>query len=212
MNIIASIFFDWEWWQDAMILALMVLVGLLFVYLIYTLIAGKPKTQAAAAEEIMSELETEKEPEPTQEELAEQERMAVGFVASGVTAEDARRYAGFSHKAKMTMDYTIEDIIAYIMSLPKVQHTPSMRTAVYKIKGKTFAMFSNQKIQGRYKLAVKCDPYYAEKLSELYPKNYYKAKFPKGERWYTVEDNNDCALEVAKLLIEISYNIAKAGF
>jgi len=82
----------------------------------------------------------------------------------------------------------------------------------YKVGGKSFALLA-AKDGGKFKLTVKCGPYYGQRLSQLYPDFFGKAKFPYGMIWFAVEKSDeDCSFELVKLLISISYYIAKAGY
>ncbi|MCL2522534.1 MAG: hypothetical protein FWE36_06710 [Erysipelotrichales bacterium] len=97
-----------------------------------------------------------------------------------------------------------------LQSLTDIEYTEAKGKAgaTYKVSGKSFAILYNLG-EGNYKLTIKCGPFYGQRLTALY-KFFEKAKFPYGMLWFSM--NNGGSLELAELLIAISYNIAKAGY
>ena len=115
-----------------------------------------------------------------------------------------------------------DGVESYIAGLPDAvcANKEGKKTGACKVLGKTFAMLS-KKEDGSFKLAVKCGPYYGQCLAGLYPGFFGKADFPYGMIWFKIQSTNDkaqstnkevCSFELVKLLLYISYNIAKAGY
>ncbi|MCL2817864.1 MAG: hypothetical protein FWD39_05725 [Clostridiales bacterium] len=103
----------------------------------------------------------------------------------------------------------------YILSLNDVAHShedDGKRLTSYKIYKKAFALISHQE-DGKFKLTLKCGPFYGQRLTQLYPEFFGRAKFPYGMIWFTADNIEDgCSMELMKLVVYISYTIAKAGY
>lgn len=105
---------------------------------------------------------------------------------------------------------TVEKLLSSLIEVAKKEGT-GKRAAVYKIGGRSIAFLYNQG-DGNFMLTVKCGSYYGLRLEGLYPEFVKKAKYPYGMIYFDLKNKGECSMEIIKLLVEISYNIAKAGF
>lgn len=110
--------------------------------------------------------------------------------------------------------YGSQEIAEYISGKPGVEMFSAVgkKPARYKINGKLFAFvyfLDNDKIR----ISFKCGPDYGSKLAYFFPGIVSKAKFPYDLIWYSVtNESKPCRLELIKLLLDISYRIAKLGY
>ena len=189
-----------------------------------------------------------------EKEQAEMNQMEQELIATGLDAEEAKKYASMSLlqllklknkdntnipgdfivnaiTRRITFDYngevredldfivpiaktknfSLADIEKCIQSFEGIEKFENKNGTTYKMEGKSFVMV-NAKENHKYRLTLKVGNHYADKLRAVLPETIIKAKFPAGLFWYNVENDEECSLEIAKLLIEISYNIAKAGY
>jgi predicted DNA-binding protein (MmcQ/YjbR family) len=122
--------------------------------------------------------------------------------------------ADFKVPVNKTTGFTVKDIETYLLALPEVVYSEAKgKTAdTFKVLGKSFVLLYDLN-DGKFKLTVKCGPYYGQRLAQLYPESFGKAKFPYGMIWFTLDNTyGSYSFELVKLLIDISYNIAKAGY
>lgn len=154
--------------------------------------------------------------------LKESQDMSADFIINAITrrvlidSEFERRadVDDFKVPLNKTLEFGIADIQSYLSSLSEVAHEGAKgKTAdAFKVMGKSFALLYNLG-DGKFKLTVKCGPYYGQRLTQLYPEYFGKAKFPYGMIWFSMNSvYGECSLELVKLLGYISYNIAKAGY
>lgn len=118
----------------------------------------------------------------------------------------------FKVPLNITKNYGTADVEKLLTSFPSVSiaQEEGKNVFTYKTQGKTFALLSRLKEDGKFKLTLKCGPFYGQRLTQLYPESFQKAKFPHGMIWFTID--NGASLELVKLLVLISFNIAKAGY
>lgn len=119
---------------------------------------------------------------------------------------------GFKVPANLTTEFAAEDVENCIKSLYEITHEHNARTKmdIYNIMGKAFAMFTRR--ENGFWLKIKCGTYYGQRLTQLYPQFFAKARFPSSMLWFDVLGKDGCSLELVRLLIKISYNVAKAGY
>lgn len=112
-----------------------------------------------------------------------------------------------------TKPVTVEMVEQYLTSLLEVTHKggKGKTAAAYSTGGLVIALLYNQG-DGKFKMTFKCGSYYGQRLSMLYPDFVDKAKFPDEIIWFEIKNTGDCSMELIKLLIDMSYNIAKAGY
>lgn len=104
----------------------------------------------------------------------------------------------------------VENLLSSLIDVTR-EGGKGKRAAVYKTVGRSVAFLYDQG-DGKFKLTVKCGSYYGLRLSGLYPEFVEKATYPYGMTWFNVTSADGCSLELIKLLVDISYQIAKAGF
>ena len=126
--------------------------------------------------------------------------------------ESRNDVSDFKVPVNITTDFTVGALKSYILSLPDtISFGKGGKSATtFKIGGKAFALLYDN--GDAFKLTIKTGPYYGNRLSQLYPSFFEKAKFPYGMLWFSVAKADDCSLELLKLMTSISYNIAKAGY
>jgi len=146
------------------------------------------------------------------------------FIINAVTRKvlmidtDFERRSDIKHfkvPVNITKEFKSADVKKYIELMSDVKFD---KDGVYKVrgkafsKGKSFAMLTGS--GKKFKLTLKCGPNYGQLLTTLYPDFFGKAKFPYGMLWFSADKDadNDCSFELIKVLIAISYNIAKAGY
>ena len=117
----------------------------------------------------------------------------------------------FRTPVAITKDFNTTALRDYMCAFEDTERSGGSRGEVFKINGKSFAMF-NTRAGEKFRITVKVGNHYADKLRVAFPETISKAKFPAGLFWYSVENETECSLELAKLMVEISYNIAKAGY
>lgn len=130
------------------------------------------------------------------------------------TFEQRQDVQDFKVPEAKTLDFAPAEVEKYLLSLFEVTHTApkGKSAATFKILGKTFALLYDLG-DGKFKLTVKCGPYYGQRLSQLYPEFFRKATFPYGMIWFNMDNlTGGCSFELVRLLVGISYNIAKAGY
>ena len=112
-----------------------------------------------------------------------------------------------------TFEYTVKEVIAYVSKKQNitVEEASGKKPNNYKVAGKTYAMLSDTG-EGGFKLVFKCGPSYGSKLIANNNDFVSHSKFPYGLLWFQVDSNKNCSLELIKLLIDISYRIAKLGY
>ena len=120
----------------------------------------------------------------------------------------------FKVPVDVTFEFKIEEVIKLLAKLPDVEISGAggKKGATYKVLGKTFGILYDLE-DNKFRLTLKNGPYYANRLLFLYNNYFEKSKFPYGMLWFSVNNlSKECSLELVKLLITISYNIAKAGY
>ena len=113
----------------------------------------------------------------------------------------------------ITIQYSAAEVIKYLKNKNKVtfQDNPGKRCDVFKVNGTTFALLYPATDKGKIRLTIKCGPNYGNKLASKYLlASVEKSKFPYGLLWFSV--NGTASFEVIKLLIDISYSLAKLGY
>lgn len=119
----------------------------------------------------------------------------------------------FKVPVNKTTAVSLDTVQTYLSSFTDATHSggAGKTAATYKTDDKSFILLTNHG-GGKFKLTVKCGSYYGLRLAGLYPEFVRKAKFPYGMIWFELENTGECSFELIKLLITISYNIAKAGY
>ncbi|MCL2817863.1 MAG: hypothetical protein FWD39_05720 [Clostridiales bacterium] len=123
-------------------------------------------------------------------------------------------YADVKIPQSVTFDFAVKDITDYIAKKPKITFTEGAghKPASYKVEDKTLALVYTLD-GGKMKVTFKCGPAYGTRLCKHLPDNVSVAKFPYGLLWFTVTNEDaECSLELMKLLLDISYKIAKLGY
>lgn len=119
-----------------------------------------------------------------------------------------------------TFDFTVKDITDYIHKKPNISFTAAVgkRPASFKFEdkanktSKSFALVSDMG-GGIFRITFKCGPDYGMKLCKHLMGSVNVSKYPSGLVWFTVNnEKSPCSLEFIKLLIDISYRIAKIGY
>ena len=117
----------------------------------------------------------------------------------------------FRAPESVTKEFKIDDLKSYICTFADVEYSNNKQNEIFKIQGKSFVIFYTRS-EEKFKLTLKVGNHYADKLRVVFPKTITKAKFPSGLFWYSIDNEVECSFELAKLLVEVSYNIAKAGY
>ena len=148
----------------------------------------------------------------------ERKALSDDFIINAITRRmliegtfERRDDVAFIVPANTTMEYKESDVREYIMSKDDAALNSNARNDVYKIGGKSFIMFYRLP-ENKFKITLKCGIYYANRLCKLYAQIFSKATFPSGLLWYNVNNEKGCSFELIKLLVDISYNTAKAGY
>lgn len=119
-----------------------------------------------------------------------------------------------------TFAYALSELTEYLHKKPSISYTAGTgkRPASFKYEsknaktGKTFALVSDLG-SDKFRMTLKCGPDYGSKLCKHLKNNVQVSAYPSGLLWFTVSnEKNPCSLELAKLLIDISYRIARLGF
>lgn len=105
---------------------------------------------------------------------------------------------------------TVEKYLSELLEA-EIAGDPEKSPAIYKIDGKTIALLYNLG-GGKFQMKFKCGPLYGFLLNGLYPEFIEKSAFPHEMMWFILENKGVYSFELIKLLIDISYTIAKAGF
>lgn len=157
----------------------------------------------------------------------EREDLSGDFIINAVTRkvlidsefEQREDIEDFKVPVNQAAECTAEEVEHYFISLSDVTQIPAKgKTAdTYKVSGKAFALLNNLG-EGKFRLTIKCGPFYGQRLCQLYPEFFRESVFPYGMIWFSADnlsngsDAGRCSLELVKLLGLISYNIAKAGY
>lgn len=119
-----------------------------------------------------------------------------------------------------TLTFTAADITNYIHKKANITFTEAVgkRAASFKFEdkgnktSKAFVLISDLS-GGKIRLTFKCGPDYAAKLCKHLKNNISVSSYPSGLIWFTLNNEKaPCSLELIKLLIDISYRIAKIGY
>lgn len=156
--------------------------------------------------------------------LKEKERkdMSPFFIINAVTrkllidSEFERRkdVDDFKVPVNKTRNFGVSDVEKYLTSLNEATHVSSKGKSAdtYKVSDKSFALLYDLG-DGKFRLTLKCGAYFGQRLTQLYPEFFQKAKFPYGMIWFSIDNlTGGCSFELIQLLGYISYNIAKAGY
>lgn len=193
---------EWAWW-DILLAILLILLVLFTILLIDAIFRKGPRKKYLYYDENSAENKLED---------------AVNKVTEKMVLESQLQMDNFYKDIRIpllvTKNYAINDIDAYLMlknDIIKKQATGKKPTS-YKIGGKSFALL-NDLGNGQYKLTIKCGPAYGTKLMEYFKDTISPSLFPYGFLWFSIaNEKKSLSFELIKLLIDISYAIAKIGY
>jgi len=101
----------------------------------------------------------------------------------------------------------IESLRDFVLSFPKVEETTPFGpdTLVYKVNGKMFFLMGldNEPLQ----FNVKCDPYEAVELREMYPQSVLPGYHMNKKHWNTIVVDGVLSSKQLKGFIETSYRL-----
>jgi len=193
---------EWGWW-DILLTILIILLVLFTILLIDAIFRKSPRKRFVYVDENLLEKKLEDAVNKSTEKTILESKLQMDNL-----------YKDIKVPLVTTKEYSINDIDTYLMlkkDIFKKQATGKKPTS-YKINGKSFALL-NDLGDNKFKLTIKCGPAYGTKLSEYFKDTVSPSTFPYGFIWFSVSnEKKHSSFELIKLLIDISYAIAKIGY